>query len=141
MRWIPKPFYEPSDYDNYPENRKKQAILNIVILVLCFAVLWLLPTDESKPSVEVIVVVMAVWLGLLWILGMSLTYVESHRKLCMAVAYLQLASMGEPNGIEVRTAHDLVLVIPGMSYEVAERVVHGDYDNLLSHQCTCRYIH
>ena len=141
MRCIPKPFYEPSDYDNYPENRKKQMILNTIMLCLVFAVLWLLPTDDSKPSVEVIIVVVAVWFAFIWIVGLSLTYTESHRKLCMAVAYLQLASMGEPNGIEVRTAHDLVLVIPGMTYEVAERVVHGDYDNLLSHQCTCRFIH
>lgn len=141
MRKIPKTFYEPSDYDNYEHHHKILVAGLFISICLIFATIWLLPVDGENKDYGAMAVFIAVYLIMLYWFALFFTYIESHRKLCKAVAFLQLASMGEQNGIEVRTAHDLVLLIPGMSYDVAERVVKGDYDNLLNHACTCWYIH
>lgn len=67
-------------------------------------------------------------------------YRNAHHRICKAVGYTHLMSIGDCNGLEIRSATDVAILF-NTSYEVGQMVINGDYDKLLNDPYTLRLMH
>lgn len=68
-----------------------------------------------------------------------LHYMACYRMMCKAVALVHKSTLDTDLCVEIHTASDLMLFLE-IPREDAEKVVHGEFDCLLNHDCTLKYL-
>lgn len=75
----------------------------------------------------------------MYLMFTSLHYIGTHKVMCKAVALSHINNLDKDLCIEIHTASDLMLFLD-ISREDAEKVVHGEFDCLLNHDYTLKYL-
>ena len=120
----------------------------MMCLAILIACIWVLPSEiEIHHSSQLYRVYGAViFISILYYLVgyfmiFSINFSYEYHKTCKAVAYMRISELEEGlgNGITVKTDSDLIFLF-GFDRPYAKALARGDYDGLIGHRLTERYM-
>lgn len=114
--------------------RDRYAYSSFILMGIALGIAIILDAYVDKHSLYgtlYICVVLCILLAAYLLFAIAMVHKTMHREVCKALAGLEL-------GV-VHCADDLVILMR-MNRDMADKIINGEYDNLLRDPLTCKYI-